>query len=39
VNTLVDAKYRPFIIQQTINDPQLNFRGRLTRSLGAGRLT
>jgi len=36
VNTFVDTKYRPFIIQSTINDPQLNFRGRLTRSLEPG---
>jgi hypothetical protein len=36
VNTFVDTKYRPFVIQQTINDPQLNFRGRFTRSLEPG---
>ncbi|HEX2115816.1 MAG TPA: hypothetical protein VHM01_15535 [Alphaproteobacteria bacterium] len=36
VNTFVDTKYRPFIIQSTINDPQLDFRARLARSLEPG---
>jgi hypothetical protein len=36
INDFVDTKYRPFIIQYTISDPQLRFRDRLQASMQPG---